>query len=183
MVWWTVGGETLIKISRNSVVKCYFSCCWFIFISFLLCLSSPCFFLIDILLIVLAFVSIVGVKVFGENPLLVPIHTVTHASQLPADFLEPSIERQLVIGFDCEGIDLCRSGTLCIMQVVYLTLECFSVDESCFSIRMVYAYNLFIFSVSDQILHYNLQLVRSVLLVKWWKYHYFLREWCHFALS
>ncbi|CAA6666124.1 unnamed protein product [Spirodela intermedia] len=60
-----------------------------------------------------------GDKVFGENPLLVPIHTVTHASQLPADFLEPSLERQLVIGFDCEGIDLCRSGTLCIMQLAF----------------------------------------------------------------
>ncbi|KAH0969015.1 hypothetical protein GBA52_029136 [Prunus armeniaca] len=33
------------------------------------------------------------------------------ASQLPAEFLEPSAERQLVIGFDCEGVDLCRHGT------------------------------------------------------------------------
>ncbi|XP_028115892.1 uncharacterized protein LOC114313684 isoform X4 [Camellia sinensis] len=47
---------------------------------------------------------------------LVPIHIVTHASQLPPQFLEPSLERQLVIGFDCEGVDLCRNGTLCIMQ-------------------------------------------------------------------
>lgn len=60
----------------------------------------------------------------GDKPLddeallkLVPIHIVTHASQLPTAFLEPSPESQLVIGFDCEGVDLCRHGTLCIMQV------------------------------------------------------------------
>ncbi|KAJ7966466.1 3'-5' exonuclease domain [Quillaja saponaria] len=46
-----------------------------------------------------------------------PIHIVTHASQLPAEFLDPSPEKQLVVGFDCEGVDLCRSGTLCIMQL------------------------------------------------------------------
>ncbi|KAK6140878.1 hypothetical protein DH2020_025372 [Rehmannia glutinosa] len=49
----------------------------------------------------------------------VPIHVVTHASQLPAEFLQPSSERQLVIGFDCEGVDLCRQGTLCIMQLAF----------------------------------------------------------------
>ncbi|KAG6626363.1 egalitarian protein homolog isoform X2 [Carya illinoinensis] len=60
----------------------------------------------------------------GEKPLddeahlkLVPIHIVTHASQLPTAFLEPSPESQLVIGFDCEGVNLCRHGTLCIMQL------------------------------------------------------------------
>lgn len=47
----------------------------------------------------------------------VPIHIVTSASQLPAKFLEPSPQDPLVIGFDCEGVDLCRHGTLCIMQV------------------------------------------------------------------
>ncbi|XP_077210649.1 3'-5' exonuclease domain-containing protein / K homology domain-containing protein / KH domain-containing protein [Tasmannia lanceolata] len=50
---------------------------------------------------------------------LVPIHIVTHASQLPPEFLEPSVDRQLVIGFDCEGVDLCRYGTLCIMQLAF----------------------------------------------------------------
>ncbi|KAJ4708146.1 3'-5' exonuclease domain [Melia azedarach] len=50
---------------------------------------------------------------------VVPIHTVTNASQLPAEFLEPSPESQLVIGFDCEGVDLCRHGTLCIMQLAF----------------------------------------------------------------
>lgn len=49
---------------------------------------------------------------------LVPIYIVTHASQLPKDFLVPSPVRQLVIGFDCEGVDLCRHGSLCIMQVI-----------------------------------------------------------------
>ncbi|KAL6556652.1 hypothetical protein OROGR_005940 [Orobanche gracilis] len=62
----------------------------------------------------------------GEEPVgneaylsRVPIHVVTHASQLPAEFLQPSRERQLVIGFDCEGVDLCRQGTLCIMQLAF----------------------------------------------------------------
>ncbi|KAL6960091.1 hypothetical protein U1Q18_049395 [Sarracenia purpurea var. burkii] len=50
---------------------------------------------------------------------LVPIHIVTNASQLPVEFLYPSSERQLVIGFDCEGVDLCRYGTLCIMQLAF----------------------------------------------------------------
>ncbi|XP_024025016.1 uncharacterized protein LOC21397970 isoform X5 [Morus notabilis] len=49
----------------------------------------------------------------------VPVHIVTHASQLPPEFLHPSSERQLVIGFDCEGVDLCRHGTLCIMQLAF----------------------------------------------------------------
>ncbi|XP_050264847.1 exosome complex exonuclease rrp6-like [Quercus robur] len=62
----------------------------------------------------------------GDKPLdheanlkLVPIHIVTDASQLPVEFLEPSPENQLVIGFDCEGVDLCRHGTLCIMQLAF----------------------------------------------------------------
>ena len=50
---------------------------------------------------------------------LVPIQMVTHASQLPTEFLYPSPERRLVIGFDCEGVDLCRYGTLCIMQLAF----------------------------------------------------------------
>uniref|UniRef100_A0A5B6YMN9 3'-5' exonuclease domain-containing protein n=1 Tax=Davidia involucrata TaxID=16924 RepID=A0A5B6YMN9_DAVIN len=50
---------------------------------------------------------------------LVPIQIVTHASQLPTEFLYPSPERQFVIGFDCEGVDLCRYGTLCIMQLAF----------------------------------------------------------------
>ncbi|KDP34133.1 hypothetical protein JCGZ_07704 [Jatropha curcas] len=50
---------------------------------------------------------------------LVPVHVVTEASQLPAEFLNPSPEKQLIIGFDCEGVDLCRHGTLCIMQLAF----------------------------------------------------------------
>ncbi|KAL0311900.1 UNVERIFIED_CONTAM: hypothetical protein Sradi_5589300 [Sesamum radiatum] len=49
----------------------------------------------------------------------VPIRVVTDASQLPAEFLQPSCRRQLVIGFDCEGVDLCRDGSLCIMQLAF----------------------------------------------------------------
>ncbi|XAR70816.1 Ribonuclease D [Bertholletia excelsa] len=49
----------------------------------------------------------------------VPTHIVTQASQLPPEFLEPSPGSTLVIGFDCEGVDLCRNGTLCIMQLAF----------------------------------------------------------------
>ncbi|KAK4259487.1 hypothetical protein QN277_005813 [Acacia crassicarpa] len=49
----------------------------------------------------------------------VPIHVVTSASQLPVEFLQPSPQEQLVIGFDCEGVDLCRTGALCIMQLAF----------------------------------------------------------------
>lgn len=49
----------------------------------------------------------------------VPIHIVTYAGQLPSEFLEPSPDRQLVIGLDCEGVDLCRTGALCIMQLAF----------------------------------------------------------------
>jgi exonuclease 3'-5' domain-containing protein 1 len=55
---------------------------------------------------------------------LVPIYIVTHASQLPNEFLYPSPEKQLVVGFDCEGVDLCRYGTLCIMQVIFCLWLC-----------------------------------------------------------
>lgn len=51
--------------------------------------------------------------------LLVPIHIVTHASQLPPEFLNPSVDGQLVIGLDCEGVDLCRNGALCVMQLAF----------------------------------------------------------------
>ncbi|KAJ0427971.1 putative 3'-5' exonuclease domain, K domain, ribonuclease H-like superfamily [Helianthus annuus] len=50
---------------------------------------------------------------------VVPVHIVTHASQLPPEFLKPSPDKKLVIGFDCEGVDLCRNGTLCIMQLAF----------------------------------------------------------------
>ncbi|XP_047307041.1 uncharacterized protein LOC124910441 [Impatiens glandulifera] len=49
----------------------------------------------------------------------VPIHTVTHPSQLPNEFLYPSSQKQMVVGFDCEGVDLCRHGPLCIMQLAF----------------------------------------------------------------
>ncbi|KAM0932522.1 putative 3'-5' exonuclease domain, K domain, ribonuclease H-like superfamily [Dioscorea sansibarensis] len=50
---------------------------------------------------------------------LVPIHIVDDASQLPHEFLNPSAEKKLVIGFDCEGVDLCRNGALCVMQLAF----------------------------------------------------------------
>ena len=42
---------------------------------------------------------------------LVPIHTVILPSQLPIEFLEPSLEKKWVVGFDCEGVNLCHHGT------------------------------------------------------------------------
>ncbi|KAF3324571.1 Exonuclease 3'-5' domain-containing protein 1 [Carex littledalei] len=55
----------------------------------------------------------------GNNFTAVPIHIVTQQSQLPVEFLKPSPENQLVIGLDCEGVDLSRYGTLCIMQLAF----------------------------------------------------------------
>ncbi|XP_022754640.1 piRNA biogenesis protein EXD1-like isoform X6 [Durio zibethinus] len=60
-----------------------------------------------------------GGNPFDNDAPPVPIHIVTDASQLPREFLNPSPKRQLVVGFDCEGIDLCRHGTLCIMQLSF----------------------------------------------------------------
>ncbi|KAL9227267.1 hypothetical protein vseg_002978 [Gypsophila vaccaria] len=57
--------------------------------------------------------------IVSEGAQLVPIHIVTEASQLPVEFLEPSSLSKLVIGFDCEGVDLCRDGSLCIMQLAF----------------------------------------------------------------
>ncbi|KAM0864408.1 hypothetical protein ACQ4PT_043994 [Festuca glaucescens] len=54
----------------------------------------------------------------AELPSL-PFHVVTKPSQLPVEFLEPSAAQRLVIGFDCEGVDLCRHGALCIMQIAF----------------------------------------------------------------
>lgn len=49
----------------------------------------------------------------------VPIHIVTQASQLPSAFLEPDENQPLIIGFDCEGVNLARFGRLCIMQLAF----------------------------------------------------------------
>ncbi|KAK9690140.1 hypothetical protein RND81_09G107500 [Saponaria officinalis] len=48
---------------------------------------------------------------------LVPIRIVTNASQLPKELRSPSPKRQLVIGFDSEGVNLSRHGILCILQI------------------------------------------------------------------
>ncbi|KAH1034823.1 hypothetical protein GLYMA_20G062400v4 [Glycine max] len=58
-------------------------------------------------------------KCVEDDESRVPIHIVTAASQLPVDFLEPSPQSKLVIDFDCEGVDLCRKGTLCVMQLAF----------------------------------------------------------------
>ncbi|KAL3824423.1 hypothetical protein ACJIZ3_020452 [Penstemon smallii] len=50
---------------------------------------------------------------------LVPIHIVSHETQLPKAFLHPSAKTRMVIGFDCEGVGLCRTGTLCLMQLAF----------------------------------------------------------------
>lgn len=55
-----------------------------------------------------------------ENQLpSIPVHIVTRADQLPVEFLEPYPGSQLAVGFDCEGVDLCRNGALCIMQIAF----------------------------------------------------------------
>ncbi|CAI5482604.1 unnamed protein product [Closterium sp. Yama58-4] len=48
-----------------------------------------------------------------------PVHVVTDATQLPPELLHPPVPPAppLVIGFDCEGIDLARHGQLCVMQL------------------------------------------------------------------
>lgn len=48
-----------------------------------------------------------------------PIHVVTHGSQLPVAFRDPSPSNPVVIGFDCEGVDLACRGRLCIMQLAW----------------------------------------------------------------
>ncbi|CAL1373404.1 unnamed protein product [Linum trigynum] len=48
-----------------------------------------------------------------------PVLVVTEPSQLPVEFLNPSPDHELVVGFDCEGVDLCRTGKLCIMQLAF----------------------------------------------------------------
>ncbi|CAK8569821.1 unnamed protein product [Lathyrus sativus] len=58
-------------------------------------------------------------KVLEEEEPRVPIHVVTKAFQLPVDFLEPSPQSKIVIGFDCEAVDLCRYGKLCIIQLAF----------------------------------------------------------------
>lgn len=68
---------------------------------------------------------------------LVPIHIVTHASQLPIEFLSPSPEKQLVVGFDCEGVDLCRYGTLCIMQVIFFCLTNLISSQLCTQTKLL----------------------------------------------
>ncbi|XP_020222521.1 protein RRP6-like 3 isoform X1 [Cajanus cajan] len=60
-----------------------------------------------------------GEKRVDDDESRVPVHVVTAASQLPVEFLEPSPQKELVIGFDCEGVDLCRNGTLCVMQLAF----------------------------------------------------------------
>ncbi|GAB4837149.1 hypothetical protein Ancab_002060 [Ancistrocladus abbreviatus] len=59
-----------------------------------------------------------GIPLDDDSPLL-PIYIVTKASQLPVEFLEPSPQSKLVVGFDCEGVDLCRDGALCIIQLAF----------------------------------------------------------------
>ncbi|KAK8980210.1 hypothetical protein V6N11_061424 [Hibiscus sabdariffa] len=48
-----------------------------------------------------------------------PICVVTRSFQLPWEFLNPSPHSPLVVGFDCEGIELCHNGSLCVMQLAF----------------------------------------------------------------
>ncbi|XP_072957259.1 uncharacterized protein [Typha angustifolia] len=67
--------------------------------------------------------SAVSLSDDSDQFMQVPVYIVTDAAQLPVDFLEPSAHRPLVIGFDCEGVDLCRHGALCVMQIAYSLIE------------------------------------------------------------
>ncbi|KAK4736117.1 hypothetical protein R3W88_010378 [Solanum pinnatisectum] len=49
----------------------------------------------------------------------VPIYIISHESQLPATCLYPSPKNEMVVELDCEGVDLCRYGTLCIVQLAF----------------------------------------------------------------
>ncbi|KAL3696055.1 hypothetical protein R1sor_010131 [Riccia sorocarpa] len=49
----------------------------------------------------------------------VPVTIVTKASELPEAFLHPDEKTPLVVGFDCEGVNLARYGRLCIMQLAF----------------------------------------------------------------
>ncbi|PWA43426.1 3'-5' exonuclease domain-containing protein [Artemisia annua] len=40
----------------------------------------------------------------GHVNKVVPVHTGTHASQLPPEFLHPFAAKKLVIGFECQGL-------------------------------------------------------------------------------
>ncbi|KAG8051603.1 hypothetical protein GUJ93_ZPchr0001g31835 [Zizania palustris] len=63
-----------------------------------------------------------GVGVGGGAPTelpSLPVRVITEPGQLPVEFLKPSASQKLVIGFDCEGVDLCRHGALCIMQLAF----------------------------------------------------------------
>ncbi|GAQ78996.1 3'-5' exonuclease [Klebsormidium nitens] len=47
------------------------------------------------------------------------VNIVTEPSQLPLEFLEPSHDRQVAIGFDCEGVSLSREGNLTLIQLAF----------------------------------------------------------------
>ncbi|KAF3671277.1 putative transcription factor bHLH87-like [Capsicum annuum] len=49
----------------------------------------------------------------------VPIYIISHESQLPDPFLYPSPKNELVVGLDCDGVDLGRYGALCIVQLAF----------------------------------------------------------------
>jgi hypothetical protein len=104
-------------------------------------------------------IELSSLYLLGDKPLdheahltLVPIHVVTHASQLPTEFLEPSIESKLVIGFDCEGVDLCRHGTLCIMQV---NLIPYSIDVIILYCKSILCFIYFIHTKSATTMNNN----------------------------
>lgn len=41
-------------------------------------------------------------------------------SQLPIELLHPCPERQMLIGFDCEGVNHAKNGMICILQLALL---------------------------------------------------------------
>jgi hypothetical protein len=76
----------------------------------------------------------------------IPVHIVTHPAQLPWSFLQPNPNQPLVIGFDCDGVDLSRYGRLCIMQVRF--------SHPTFSLMFYFRY-LFYTTLDLKIAFYN----------------------------
>ncbi|TVU34156.1 hypothetical protein EJB05_15985 [Eragrostis curvula] len=89
-----------------------------------------------------------------------PYYIVTKPGQLPVEFLEPSAGQKLVIGFDCEGVDLCRNGALCIMQLafpdaVYL-VDAIEGGKNSLKLALYFQFGIKLHNVMDTQIAYSL---------------------------
>ncbi|KAM1760362.1 hypothetical protein COP1_003185 [Malus domestica] len=58
-------------------------------------------------------------KIGMDGPISWPLYLLLYRLTFLFRLAQPSAERPFVIGFDCEGVDLCRHGTLCIIQLAF----------------------------------------------------------------